>query len=60
MLTNSLKISDATKTEFFELKFFQSDQKISQNNYGGDLSSVSDPLTYWLSISVPTRGFLGI
>ena len=46
MLTNSLKISDATKTEFFELKFFQSDQKISQNNYGGDLSSVSDPLTY--------------
>ena len=49
-----------TKTEFFELKFFQSDQKISQNNCGGYLSSVSDLLTCWLSISVPTRGFLGI
>ena len=60
MLTNSLKISDATKTEFFELKFFQSDQKISQSNCGGDLSSASDPLTYCLPISVPTLGFLGI
>ena len=28
MLTNSLKISDTTKTAFFELKFFQSDQTI--------------------------------
>ena len=28
MVTNSLKILDNTKTEFFELIFFQSDQKI--------------------------------
>ena len=28
MLTNSLKISHTTKTEFLELKFFQSEQKI--------------------------------
>ena len=27
MLTNILKISDTTKTEFFHLKFFQSAQK---------------------------------
>ena len=27
-LSNSLKNSDTTKTEFFELKIFQSDQKI--------------------------------
>ena len=31
MLTNSLKISVTTKTEFIELKFFHSDQKICQN-----------------------------
>ena len=30
MLRNSLKISDTTKTELFELIFFQSDQKIWQ------------------------------
>ena len=28
MLTNSLKISETTKTQFFELIFFQSDQRI--------------------------------
>ena len=31
MLTNSVKISDATKTEFFRLISFQSDQKIWEN-----------------------------
>ena len=31
MLTNSLKISDTTKTEFFELISFQSDQKNDKN-----------------------------
>ena len=30
-LTNSLKISDTTKTEFFELISFQSDQKNDKN-----------------------------
>ena len=45
MLTNSLKISDITKTEFLELIFFQSDQKIWQKYCGADLSSLADPLT---------------
>ena len=31
MLTNSLKITDTTKTEFVELIFFQSDQKYEKN-----------------------------
>ena len=31
MLTNSLKISDTTKTEFFELISFQSDQENDKN-----------------------------
>ena len=60
MLTNTLKISDTTKTEFLELKFFQIDKKILQNFYGKDFSSVSDILTCWLSISALTRDFLGI
>ena len=60
MLINSLKISDITHTELFELIFFHADQKISQKYCHADLSSVSVPLTCWLSISVPTRGFLGI
>ena len=60
ILTNSLKISDTTKTEFFELKLFGSDQKIWQNFCRAYFSSVSDPLTCWLSISVLTQGVLGI
>ena len=60
MLTNSLKISDSTETQFFHLILFQSDQKISQKYCRADLSSLSVPLTYWLSISVLTRAFLGI
>ena len=60
MLTNSLKISDTTKTEFFELVFFQSDQKIWENYRQADLSCVSDPLTCWLSRSFLTQGFFGI
>ena len=31
MLTNSLKITDTTKTEFVELIFIQSDQKYEKN-----------------------------
>ena len=60
MLTNSLKISDTTKTKFFEQKLFQSDQKPLQNYCRLDLDSVMDPLTCWLYISVLTQGFLGI
>ena len=60
MLTNSLKILDATKTEFAEVIPFQSDQKIWQKYCPADLCSVSDPLACSLSISVPQRGFLGI
>ena len=60
MLTNSLKIPDITKRELFELKFFQRYQKTWQNYCSGDFSSVSDPLTCWLSASVPKGGFLAI
>ena len=60
MLTNSLKISDTTKTEFLEQKFFQIDRKIWQNYCREDFNSVLDLLTCWLSISVLTPGFLGI
>ena len=45
MLANSLKISDNTKTKFFELIFFQSDQKISKRDCRADLTTLSDPLT---------------
>ena len=60
ILTNSLKISGSTKKEFFELISFQSIQKIWQEYCSADLSSISDPLTYWLSLSGLIRGFLGI
>ena len=60
VLTNSFKISGATKTKFFEQKLFQSDQKLLQNYCRLDLDSVLDPLTRWLYISVLTQGFLGI
>ena len=40
MLTNSLKISDTTKTEFIELIFFWSDQKIWQKYCREELGSV--------------------
>ena len=40
MLRNSLKISDTTKTKFFELIFFQSHQKIWQNYCCAALTSV--------------------
>ena len=60
MLTNSVKITDTTKTEFLELISFQSDQKIWEKYWREDSCGVSDGLTCWLSISVMTRGFLEI
>ena len=60
MLTNSLKISDTSKTEFLELIFFQNAQKIWQNNCCADLCSVLDHLTRSLSITDLTRGFLEV
>ena len=59
MLTNSLKISDPTKREFFELIFFFSNQEMWPNYCRADIISVPDPLTCWPSINVVTRGFLG-
>ena len=59
-LTKSLKISDTTKTKFFELKSFQSDKKIWQNYCREVFSSLSDFLTSWLSITILTEGFLAI
>ena len=46
MLTNSLKISDITKTEFIQHFSFQKHQKILKKYYRTDLStdnSLSDP-----------------
>ena len=60
MLTKSHKISDNTKTEFSELNNFQGDQKRGPKSGCADLISVSGPLTRWLSLSVLTRGFVGI
>ena len=60
MLTNSLKILNTTKAKVFDLIFFLNDQKISQKYCREDLSSVSDPLTFSLSISVLAQCFLGI
>ena len=45
MLLNSVKISVTTKTEFFELNFFHSDQKILQNHCRSHFSTALDPLT---------------
>ena len=45
MLSSSHNISETTKKEFLELKFFQIDKKIWQNYCRGDLESVSDDLT---------------
>ena len=44
MLTNSLKILDTTKAEFFELIFFLNDKKIWHKFCRADLRSVSDTL----------------
>ena len=60
VLKNSLKISDTTITELFELIFSLNAQKILVKYCREDLSSVSDPLTCSLSRSVLTRCFLGI
>ena len=59
-LSNSLQISDTARQNFLELKFFQIDKKLWQNYCRKDLSSFSDTLTCWLSISVLTQDFLGI
>ena len=60
MFTKSLEISDTTNLEIFERIFFQSSQKIWQNDCCADLGSALDLLTCWLSISVLTQGFLAI
>ena len=43
MLTNSLKISDTTKTELFKVILFVNHQRIREKYYRVDLSSVSGP-----------------
>ena len=59
MLTSNLKIFETTKTEFLELDIFQSDQKIWQKYCRADVSSLSHPLTCWLSQSVLKQGLFG-
>ena len=57
-LRNSFKISDTRMTEFFVLIFFERDQETWQKYRRAHLTSVSDPLTCWMSISFLTWGFL--
>ena len=49
-----------TKTVFFELISFHTERKIRQKYWHSDLRYFSDPLTWWLLISVLKRGFLVI
>ena len=58
-LKNNLKIWDTTITELFELILSINAQKILVKYCREHWSSVSDPLTCSLSLSVPTRCFLG-
>ena len=60
MLKNILKISDTTMIEVFELKLLQGDQRKLKTYCRGDLGSVWDAFTCWLSICVLTQGFLEI
>ena len=46
MFTNSLKIPDTTKKDFFELKLFEIDRKIWQDYCPAAFNSVLHPLTY--------------
>ena len=59
MVRKSLKISYTSRKMFMGPILFESDQKISQKHCRTDLSSVSDPVPYWPSISVLIRVFLG-
>ena len=45
MLRNSIKVSDTTKTEFMELKFFQIGRNILQNYCREDFINISNALT---------------
>ena len=58
-LKKSLKILDTTLTELFKLILSINAQKILVKYCREDLSSVSDPLTCSLYLSVLTRCFLG-
>ena len=60
VLTSSLKISDITKKDFFQVQFSQSNEQSWQNYYRADSSSVWDPLTCWLSSGVLKRDSLDI
>ena len=60
MLTHSLKITYTTKTDFFGLIFFDTDQKTRQKYCRADLRSLSYTLTCLLFISVLAPVFLGI
>ena len=58
MLTNSLKLSDITKADIFQLYFTQSDEKIGQKWWSVDFSSVLDPLARLLYSGALEWGFL--
>ena len=59
MLTNSLKILDTTKREFFELIFFQSDEEIWQKYCRTDLTSLSETFNMFTIHKCSDAGLFG-
>ena len=58
VLTNSLKISDMTKADFFQLNLSQIRGKIEKLWCGANFGSVSNPLTRWLPNGVLKQDLL--
>ena len=58
MLTNSLKIWDTPKRDFFEFKFFQSDEKIWQHNCCASFGSVLQHLTFLTVLGCTETGLV--
>ena len=58
VLTNSKKISDVTKGDFFQLNLCRIHGKIGKYWSRADFSSVSNPLTRWLPNGVLKQDLL--
>ena len=49
--TSSLKISDLTKNDSFELNLAQNDKKVGQKYFSADFTSFWDSLTHFSPVS---------
>ena len=58
--TNSLKISDQTKTDVFQLSLPQNEEKIKEKCCRADFDSVTDPLTHCLAKGLLKQDLLDI